>query len=139
MSFPLNIDHEHRQVFATADGRVTLAEVRAHLELERLGDGLGYPELIDARSMVPAFTPAEIREMVHLLRGRGTDGPLGPTAVLVSSDAAFGMMRMLEMLMEGVAAVRPFRDQAEAAAWLCEVSGRRVLPWPVDRFPPPNA
>jgi hypothetical protein len=74
--------------------------------------------------------------MVRLLRADGARAT-GPTAVLVSSDVAFGMLRMLEIMLDGIASIRPFRSSADAHAWLAEVSGRDVLAWPTERFPPP--
>jgi hypothetical protein len=48
----------------------------------------------------------------------GGDSTLGPTAVLVSDDVAFGVIRMLEVLVEDICEVRSFRDEQEARAWL---------------------
>jgi len=138
MSFPLRIDAERRQVFATADGPITLDDVRIHLERQQMGHGLGYVELIDARTMIPAFSPADVREMVRLFRLHGARQPLGPTAILVSTDVAYGLLRMLEIMVDGVAIIRPFRAAAEAHAWLSDVSGRSVLAWPVEMFPQPG-
>jgi len=49
---------------------------------------------------------------------------LGPTAVIVDSDFAFGMTRMIEVLVEDVALVKPFRDKLEAELWLNHVGPR---------------
>ncbi len=89
---------------------------------ERQWQGLSYPELVDARGAGIEFTPSEVREVVELLRQLGTESRLGPTAVLVSSDAAFGIIRMLEMLVEDVCEIKPFRDEPEARAWLATKS-----------------
>jgi hypothetical protein len=43
---------------------------------------------------------------------------LGPTAIIVVSDFAYGMMRMLEILVEDVCDIRPFRDRGEAEKWI---------------------
>jgi hypothetical protein len=51
------------------------------------------------------------------------DAALGPTAVVVGDDAAFGMMRMFQMLLEDVALLRPFRVLADAEDWLREIGG----------------
>jgi hypothetical protein len=55
---------------------------------------------------------------VALIRALGHESTLGPTAVLVATDFAFWVMRMLEVLVEDVAQIRPFKDEQEARAWL---------------------
>ena len=111
-----------RRVTARATGRVTIEEIRDHLEEERQEPGLAYSELFDARGAVPDFVPADARVIVALLRWLGERTRLGPTAVIVDSDIAFGITRMIEMLVEDVCAVKPFRDEAEGEEWLDRVA-----------------
>jgi hypothetical protein len=42
---------------------------------------------------------------------------VGAAAIIVNSELAFGMMRILEMMVEDVCSIRPFRrpDEAEAS------------------------
>jgi hypothetical protein len=120
MSFTTTVDHVHRRVFVRADGPITLDDIRTHLEEERLGVGLTYGELIDARGYTPAFSTEEVRTIVGILRRLGKESHLGPTAVIVDTDFGFGMLRLLEVLIEDVCEVRPFRSQEEAEKWLAE-------------------
>ena len=122
MPIVFTVDHQRREVHSIAIGPVTFESVRSHLMQERQWQGLSYPELIDARGAGIEFTPPEVREVVDLLRRLGTESRLGPTAVLVSSDAAFGIISMLEMLVEDVCEIKPFRDESEARAWLASKS-----------------
>ena len=41
--------------------------------------------------------------------------------MLVSTDFQFGIMRMVEMLVEDVCLIKPFRTEADAERWLAEV------------------
>ncbi|HEY6147960.1 MAG TPA: hypothetical protein VIZ69_09690 [Thermoanaerobaculia bacterium] len=50
---------------------------------------------------------------------------LGPTAVIVCNDVSYGILRMLETLVEDVCDVRPFRDRADGEAWLQSVRDPR--------------
>jgi hypothetical protein len=118
MPIILGVDHECKQVDAVAVGPVTYADVENHLLTEKHFGGLAYKEYIDGRCAGVLFTPAEIRQIVTLLRRLGQESKLGPTAVLVPTNIAFGLMRMLEILVEDVAVVRPFRDEQEARGWL---------------------
>jgi hypothetical protein len=114
----MNVDHENKTVDAVAVGPISFAKVEDHLRMERQFDGLAYKELIDARGATPLLTPDEIRQIVSLLQILGQESRLGPTAVLVSTDVAFGLVRMLQALVEDICEIRPFRDEKEARAWL---------------------
>jgi hypothetical protein len=120
MSITVTPDHARRLLSVRAMGPITLADIRAHLEEERLVGGLPYRELIDARGYRPAFSAEDVRSIVTLLRRLGRESRLGPTAIIVDSDDGYGMIRMLEILVEDVCAVRPFRDPEEAEKWLAE-------------------
>jgi hypothetical protein len=122
MPILLSVDHKRKEVDAVAIGPVTYADVENHLMMERHFKGLAYREFIDARGTGSLLTPAEIRQIVGVIRRLGQESTLGPTAILVSSDIAFGIVRMLEMLVEDVAKIKPFRDEKEARAWLATES-----------------
>ncbi|HXA76262.1 MAG TPA: STAS/SEC14 domain-containing protein [Candidatus Acidoferrales bacterium] len=118
MPVMLGVDHEHRQVNAVAMGSVTYADAQAHMKLELRQNARGYRKYVDFRGAGIQISPAEIRQIVEQLREVAQKEKIGPTAVVVSSDQAYGMMRMLEMLVEDVCEIRPFREEAEARAWL---------------------
>jgi hypothetical protein len=122
MPITATYDHRHNRVIATAVGRITLDEIRSHLEEERQEPALGYSELIDARGAIPDFPPADARILVALLRWLGERTRLGPTAIIVDSDLAFGMARVIETLVEDVTLVKPFRDKLDAELWLDQVT-----------------
>ena len=122
MGITATFDHQHRRVSARAEGRITLDEIREHLEEERQEPALGYSELIDARGAIPDFPPADVRVLVAWLRWLGERTRLGPTAVVVDSDLAFGIARMVEMLVDDVCQVKPFRNKLDAELWLDNLS-----------------
>jgi hypothetical protein len=106
---------------ATASGPISWDEVRSHLLVERLEGGLSYLELINGRDATPTWSAAQAREIVELLAAFGRKSRLGPTAVVVSSELAFGMLRMLEILIGDICIVKPFRDCEAAEKWLREL------------------
>ena len=112
--FSHTVDIERNEVTTIAEGTVTLDEVRAHLHREKIDSALPYRELIDARNAVVRLSCTELQQIVELLRSRR----LGPTAVVVSTDVAYGILRMLQILVEDVCVVQPFRDLAAATLWL---------------------
>jgi hypothetical protein len=116
--FSHTVDTERNEVTTIADGTVTLDEIRAHLNREKSDSALPYRELIDARNAVVRLSCSELQQIVELLRILALNRRLGPTAVVVSTDVAYGIMTMLETFVEDVCAVKPFRDLRAAALWL---------------------
>jgi ABC-type transporter Mla MlaB component len=116
-----SVDVKLRLVTTVAEGAVSVADVREHLSSEQRDSALPFRELIDARHAWIDFSPADVRDIVNLLRTLSLQHFLGPTAVVVSSPIAFGVMRMLETLVEDVCVVRPFRDFAQAENWVRDV------------------
>ena len=121
MSITFRVNHERRELYTIAEGPVTLTEILSHLEEEREARGLGYAELIDASKATVNVSPRDVRILVDLLRELGNDGKLGPAAIGVGDELAFGMIRMLQTLLEDVAVIRPFRNFADAEAWFQSV------------------
>src|ERR1700678_767647 len=115
--FSHTVDVESKKVTTIAEGTVTMPEVRAHLQRERRDLALPYRELIDARRATVNLSSAEVREIVELLRSLARSHHLGRTAVVVSSDVAYGIMRMLQVLVEDIWDVHPFLDLAAAEPW----------------------
>ena len=122
MPITATYDHQNRRVIARAEGRVSLEEIRDHLEEERQEPSLAYSELVDARGASPIFSPADARVLVAWLRWLGERTRLGPTAVVVDGDLAYGIVRMIEILVQDVCLVKPFRDKLDAELWLDQVS-----------------
>ena len=119
-----DVDHERNEIEAVAFGPIHYAEIEAHLIEERNIGGLAYKEFIDARDAGLAFalSPAEIRQILALVRTLCQRSKFGATAVLVSTDFAFGVMRAMEVLLEDVAEVRSFREERLARSWLASKS-----------------
>jgi len=116
----LDIDHQLKRTHAVASGPITLADVRAHLGEEGVRCGLGYRELIDATQAKAVFDSADARTIVEILRQLGQRGALGPTAVIVSDDVTYGMVRMVGLILGDICELRAFRldERAKAEAWL---------------------
>jgi hypothetical protein len=122
MSVTTTVDHSQRRVFVRAVGPVTFNDILVHIAEERRAVGLQYEELIDARGYLPEFSSDEVRRLAAALRDLALDAPLRPTAVVSDSDVGYGMLRMIEAMVEEVCAIRPFRTMSEAEDWLAEIS-----------------
>jgi hypothetical protein len=115
-----SVDSNRHEIDAVARGPIHYLQIEKHLLEERNVGAISYKELIDARDAGVAFagSPAEIRKIFALVRSLGRQSKFGATAVLVSSDYAFGIMRAMEVLLEDVADIRPFLDESQARSWL---------------------
>lgn len=125
MPIQLVVDHEGKEVKTVATGPIVMGEIQDHLVQEHKEGGLAYRELVDASGAEPLMSTTDARATVELLKTLARQGMLGPTAVIVPNEAGYGLVRMVEILLDGVAEVRPFRktEAAEAREWL-EAGGR---------------
>ena len=110
--------HEQNYLKVIASGPITFEEVRTHLLIERHEHGLAYPELIDAGTATPSWTSAQAREIVSQVTSIAKESALGPTAIVVSDAHSYGMIRMLEILLDQVCILRPFYHYDEAVKFL---------------------
>jgi hypothetical protein len=120
MGTTMAMDPARDWLLVTMTGPITYDAIVAHIQEERGRRDLSYREFIDATEATADFSPSQARAIVSMLRELGKSEALGPTAVLVGSDYTFGMLRMLEILLEGVQSLRPFRSRREAEAWLAD-------------------
>lgn len=120
MPISFSVDHSNQRIHAEAVGAITRGEVEQHLSEERRAAGIPYRELIDATRATAAFDAADVRSFVDTARVIVRETDFGPTAVIVADDMTYGMLRMIEALLEGVCDVRPFRAAERNAAeqWL---------------------
>jgi len=118
MPIILSVDHERQEVDSLAIGYVSYEDIQNHLLAERHFGGLAYKELIDARTAAIDWTPDEARQIEDTIRSLSQESKFGPTAILVLTEIDFGMVRMVETLVDGVAEIRPFREEIDARAWL---------------------
>lgn len=117
MPIQLVVDHETREVKTVAIGPIAMEDIQDHLVEERKEEGLAYRELIDASDAEPLMSTKDARATVELLKTLARQGTLGPTAVIVPNEVGYGLVRMIEILLDGAAEVRPFRKNETAEAW----------------------
>ena len=120
MPVQIVMDHEAKKVKTTATGPIVMEDIQDHLVQEEREGGLAYRELVDASEAVPIMNTTDARATVEFLKTFARQGMLGPTAVIVPNEVGYGLVRMIEILLDGVAEVRPFRktEKAEAREWL---------------------
>jgi hypothetical protein len=118
MPISFSVDNSNELIRAEAVGAITRAEIERHLSEERRAGGISYRELIDATQATAAFDAADARSLIDTVRAIVRTTDFGPTAVIVADNMTYGMLRMLEILLEDVCDVRPFRPPERDAAEL---------------------
>lgn len=123
MPITFSLDEPRRRIRTSVEGSVTVEEVAGHFENLLRDQVVGYADLIDARKAKgPGWFSADVRRAAELVRNMGGGVAVGPRAVLVSSAAAFGMVRMLSVLLTPWMTMEVFRDEDSAGEWLDLVS-----------------
>ncbi len=113
------LDEPRRRLRTTVEGPASVDEVASHFQTLVREKLVGHADVVDAREAKgPGWFSADVRRMAELVRTMGGAGPVGPRAILVSSSAAFGMVRMLSVLLNPWMTVEVFRDPASAEEWL---------------------
>lgn len=120
MPIHFRIDAVAHLVRVEMTGEVTLEEILAYRRSLETAPGYDarLPRLIDARGVTEAPGTNTIRAVA--LRNQGDRGVRhGRRAIVATSDVAYGMFRMLEIMSRpGGVEYGTFRTMAEAEAWL---------------------
>lgn len=120
MPISAKLSAETRWLHTRATGTLTYAELLAHLRDTKEG---GRPELFDARGADTDLTTFQVRSLSYFAKHLWDRGELGPTAVVATEDALFGMVRMYSSFLDAFAGVsQVFRDIGYAEKWLHTVS-----------------
>ncbi len=113
------IDKQNRLVMSTASGTITMAEALDHHQKLRADPDFDptFSQLLDVSHVTKIqINTEDIRRLAHA----AIFSPTSRRAILVSSDTAFGLARMFELLREtaGDTGIEVFRNLDEALAWV---------------------
>ena len=108
-----------RVVRTTFSGTLTSSHIVEHLQERERAGVLALPQVIDARDARLDLSVEAIQELAAYTRELRLRTPIGPTAVVVASDLAYGIARMYAGFdAPDSAGHAVFRSVAEAEAWL---------------------
>ncbi len=114
-------DPEHRRIVTRCEGETTLAEVLAHFdELEADPDYRpGSDVLLDLTDIISLPNVGQIRVAATRAGDAARRVQFGACAIVVSSEAMFGMARIFDAFTERFfARTGVFRDRETAERWL---------------------
>jgi hypothetical protein len=122
MPMEYNIDRTARLVRIVGSGRLTDREMVECVSRLR-ADPMLEPDmntLADMRGIEVGFSQEGVTRMLEVMEATADRRTAAKGAIVVSSDAAFGMSRMIEMRSEERThpTLRVFRDMHAACNWL---------------------
>ena len=127
MPISYRIDESRQRVYSRAEGVLTYAELRAHMNEEEGQPAASYSELFDCSEAITNITAQDVRQLAGERQGIAGLQQAGPIAIAATNDNLYGMLRMYDALTEQVRPIRVFRTAPEAERWLDEVTGRQSV------------
>ncbi|MEP6670850.1 MAG: hypothetical protein ABJF10_16955 [Chthoniobacter sp.] len=118
MTFSYEADTRFQRLVTVWRGDVTAEDALRHIEHRAVADTLGFAQLIDATDSRVAFAPAEANRLASAMKSHARQQPIGPTALVVSSDCDFGMYRLFGTMADEAYPVNVFRSRRAALEWL---------------------
>lgn len=119
MPISYKLDRARRSILTTATGAITSEDIRSHFQAVRQEQAASYAELIDAQTATGQdLSSTDISNAAGLIEASSCQERFGPRAVVVGSAVAFGMTRMLAILLSDHLAMEIFYDRDEAERWL---------------------
>jgi hypothetical protein len=108
-----------RILHTSIEAPVSVEEVHHHVLQVRRSGTHGYPELVDARRAgVVDWTPRELMSLAWSAATTLRGHEMARRAVVVDSEANFGLARVFSSCVAGWMRVGVFTDRAAAHAWL---------------------
>jgi len=112
------LSHPQRLVIAIAKGEVRAQEVEKYLaEIFAQGGG-PYRKMFDVSQTQTAFDEAMLKGFAETVRKHAAVGPIGPLAIVATSDESFGQARVFAEAATVDRPIKIFREQHEARRWL---------------------
>ena len=110
------IERASQTIFWKLEGEVTDSELLDAAEVLWADPHYSpkYSRLVDASRATPTRLSAEV---IRLIAMHNSGAEVGKMALVASTDAMFGMLRMYELYSENIIC-SVFRDNLEAMAWL---------------------
>ena len=118
MPITYSFDPSLRLIETVVLGKISSTDVRDHLERVQGEPWFPAPAMVDTRGASADMPSHEVRAIVDLLGNLASRLRATPIAVLVPSDIAYGLVRMISLLLEDRLSIMPFRDATHAMSWL---------------------
>ena len=114
-------DHQAtNRLFLKGIGSIDIIEMRAAVDQFRAGERRVVPILLDLSEALLKLSAEDVAKLAEDRAKENTRSPLGPLALVATTDEAFGISRMFKAYSDanGRPHVGVFRDAVTAERWL---------------------
>ena len=122
MSITWTISHPLRLVVATGKGEVTAADILFYVDEIGKAGAVSYRKSLDLTGVAIAMPQADVRLIGARFASRAGKTQLGPSAVVVGSDAFVKLAKVFDAAAQLKRPFQIFRDRHTAREWLDEVA-----------------
>jgi hypothetical protein len=112
------IDHDQRMLTAVCQGDVTLHDLEEYLDAVVVAGSMPYRKLFDGTRGDSTMTDEEMMALGARIRAYHAVGPMGPLAIVVTTEHTHGLARLFGALAAADRPIKIFRDMRAARRWL---------------------
>jgi hypothetical protein len=112
------VSHPTRLVIAVAKDELLLQDIEDYLEGIVAAGALSYRKIFDTTGAVGSLSEDDLMALGARIRAYIGIGPIGPLAIVASTDRSYGQARMFTALAEADRPIKIFRELHAARRWL---------------------
>jgi hypothetical protein len=112
------ISHPQRMVLAVAKGQVAPHEFGDYIAAVDEAKASSYAKLFDITGLTGDLGEALLKSVARAVQNSAAKGPLGPIAIVASSDRAFFQAQLYAQEASVARPLKIFRELHEARRWL---------------------
>ena len=112
------VSHPTRLVIAVAKDELLLQDIEDYLEGIVAAGALSYRKIFDTTGAVGSLSEDDLMALGARIRAYIAIGPIGPLAIVASTDRSYGQARMFTALAEADRPIKIFRELHAARRWL---------------------
>ncbi len=120
MPLQWTVSHPTRLVIAVAKGELRLKDIEDYLDDVLAAGALPYRKIFDTTGATPKLDEDDLMALGARVRAYIPLGPIGPLAIVATTERSYGQARMFTALAEADRPIRIFRELHTARRWLDE-------------------
>ena len=112
------VSHPTRLVIAVARGDLRLPDIESYLDGVMTANALPYRKIFDMTQATPHLSDDDLMALGARIRAYIPLGPIGPLAIVATTDESYDQALMFATLAEADRPVQIFRELHLAREWL---------------------
>jgi hypothetical protein len=112
------ISHPTRLVIAVAKDNLRLQDIESYLDGVVAAGALSYRKIFDTTGATANLSEDDLMALGARIRAYTAIGPIGPLAIVATTDRSYGQARMFTALAEADRPIKIFRELHAARHWL---------------------